>query len=59
MALQFKIQLKHIAEPVVWRRVVVPEEFTFLQFHMAIQFSFGWFDAHLFQFSPNGRGSRR
>jgi len=54
MALQFKIQLKHIAEPVVWRRVVVPEEFTFLQFHMAIQFSFGWFDAHLFQFSPTG-----
>ena len=57
MTFQFKIQLKNINDPTVWRRVVVPADLTFLQFHTVIQVSFGWFDCHLFQFSPNGWGS--
>ena len=57
MALQFKIQLKNISNPTVWRRVVVPEHITFLDFHLVIQLSFGWFDTHLFMFSPKGWGS--
>lgn len=54
MTFQFKIQLKDISEPKVWRRVLVPAEFNFLQFHMVIQSAFGWDDAHWFLFSPKG-----
>ena len=57
MALQFKIQLKNISKPAVWRRVVAPESFTFLQFHDVIQRAFGWDSYHLFEFSPQGFGS--
>ena len=57
MAFQFKIQLKDITMPQVWRRVLVPEQFTFLRMHKLIQAAFGWEDYHLFQFSPKGYGS--
>lgn len=55
--LQFKIQIKDIKKPPVWRRVLVPETFTFHKFHEVIQAAFGWYDYHLYQFSPNGYGS--
>ena len=54
---QFKIQIKGITKPPVWRRVLVPDTFTFEQFHFLIQAAFGWFNSHLFQFSPQGYGS--
>ena len=57
MALQFKIQIKNIFDPPVWRRLLVPEQFTFLRMHTVIQASFGWDDYHLFQFSPKGYAS--
>ena len=57
MAFQFKIQIKNILNPPVWRRVLVPEQFTFLRMHQLIQAAFGWEDYHLFQFSPKGYGS--
>ena len=57
MAFQFKIQIKDIVNPPVWRRVLVPEQFTFLRMHQLIQAAFGWEDYHLFQFSPKGYGS--
>jgi hypothetical protein len=57
MTFQFKIQLKDINDPTVWRRVLVPADFTFMQFHTVIQVSFGWLDSHMFQFSPKGWGS--
>jgi hypothetical protein len=57
MALQFKIQIKNIFDPPIWRRLLVPEQFTFLQMHKVIQASFGWDDYHLFQFSPKGYAS--
>ena len=57
MAFQFKIQLKDISDPPVWRRLLVPEKFTFLRFHKVIQTAFGWENCHLFQFSPNGYNS--
>lgn len=50
MAYLFKIKLKGITKPPVWREVSVPENFTFLQFHEVIQTVFGWYDAHLFEF---------
>jgi hypothetical protein len=54
MLLQFKIQVEHIAKPPVWRRVVVPDSFTFEKFHHVIQEAFGWYDCHLYQFSESG-----
>ena len=57
MAFQFKIQLKNITDPPVWRRLLVPEQFTFLRMHNVIQAAFGWEDYHLFLFSPRGYDS--
>ena len=57
MAYQFKIQLKDITKPPVWRRVIVPEKLTFDDFHLVIQALFGWDNYHLYQFSPSGYGS--
>ena len=50
---QFKIQIKGITYPPVWRRVIVPDTYTFEDFHYVIQKAFGWSDTHLFQFFPN------
>jgi hypothetical protein len=57
MAFQFKVQLKDIADPPVWRRLSVPDQFSFLRFHKVIQAAFGWENRHLFQFSPTGFNS--
>ena len=51
MEYQFKIKLKGVTKPPVWRKVIVPADFTFLKFHDVIQTSFGWEDYHLFEFS--------
>lgn len=54
---QFKIQLKNIKKPPVWRRVLVPSYYNFMHLHKVIQVAFGWEDYHLFQFSEKGYGS--
>lgn len=41
MEYQFKIQLKGITKPPVWRKIIIPANFTFLKFHQAIQIAFG------------------
>ncbi len=48
---QFKIQIKDIQKPPVWRRVLVPNNVTFDEFHQIIQASFGWGNCHLYRFS--------
>lgn len=57
MALEFKIQIKGISKPPVWRKLKIPDNFSFHQFHLAIQNAFGWYDYHLYEFSENGYGS--
>lgn len=54
MSYQFKIQLKEISKPPVWRRILISENTTFYDFHLAIQIAFGWENDHMFQFSPQG-----
>jgi hypothetical protein len=49
--LQFKIQIKDIQKPPVWRRVLVPDNITFDVFHQIIQAAFGWGNYHLYRFS--------
>jgi hypothetical protein len=46
---QFKITLKDI-EPPIWRRIHVPETYTFWDLHVAIQDVMGWLDYHLHEF---------
>ncbi len=46
---QFKISLRDIKPP-IWRRIQVPETYSFWDLHVAIQDSMGWSDCHLHQF---------
>ncbi len=46
---QFKITLDDIRPP-IWRRIQVPETYTFWDLHVAIQDSMGWLDYHLHEF---------
>lgn len=46
---QFKITLMEIKPP-IWRRIQVPESYSFWDLHVAIQDSLGWLDYHLHQF---------
>jgi hypothetical protein len=43
------IRLKLENKP-VWRRIVVPLEYSFYKIHRVIQASFGWMDSHLHEF---------
>ncbi|QOR37404.1 plasmid pRiA4b ORF-3 family protein [Billgrantia diversa] len=42
-------------DPLVWRRVVVPEQINLHRLHELIQDVMGWADCHLFEFECNGR----
>lgn len=57
MLFQFKIQIKGVTKPSVWRRILVPANYTFSRFHEVIQIAFGWENCHLYLFSPKGFGS--
>lgn len=38
------------SEPEVWRRILMPEDCTFWELHVAIQDAMGWLDCHLHEF---------
>jgi len=46
---QFKVTLRDIKPP-IWRRIQVPETYTFWDLHVAIQDAMGWSDYHLHEF---------
>ena len=46
---QFKITLQDVKPP-VWRRIQIPDGYSFWDFHVAIQDAMGWADAHLHEF---------
>lgn len=58
---QFKVTLDGIKPP-IWRRIQVPDNYTFWDLHVAIQDAMGWWDCHLHEFrivNPfNGRTER-
>lgn len=58
MTIQLTIQLKDVSKPAVWRKVAVHASMTFEDLHDIIQMAFGWDDAHLYAFSPEGFGSK-
>jgi hypothetical protein len=47
---QFKISLQNI-DPTIWRRIQVPDRYSFWDLHCAITDSLGWLDYHLHQFT--------
>ena len=48
-AIQFKVALRYIRPP-IWRRVVLPDNFTLGRLHDVIQSTMGWYDCHLHAF---------
>jgi hypothetical protein len=46
---QFKITLNE-SVPTVWRRILVPKDYSFFNLHIAIQDAMGWTDSHLHRF---------
>jgi uncharacterized protein YecA (UPF0149 family) len=58
MPCQFKIQLLHVSQPNVWRRVVVSEHATFREFHEIIQAAFGWDGSEDYEFTDVPSGDR-
>ncbi len=56
---QFKVTLRGIRPP-IWRRIQVPETYTFWDLHVAIQDAMGWMDYHAHEFIvPDPRGGER
>jgi len=55
---QLKITLCD-TRPAVWRRILVPESYTFYDLHVAIQNAMGWTDSHLHCFEKRELGSKR
>ena len=47
--MQFLIVLGN-TDPLVWRRIEVPETYSFWDLHVAIQDAMGWLDCHLHEF---------
>lgn len=47
---QFRIYLVE-SDPLIWRRIQVPGDYTFWDLHVAIQDAMGWLDYHLHMFS--------
>lgn len=48
-AIQFKVALRYIRPP-IWRRVVLPDNFTLGQLHDVIQIAMGWQNCHMHAF---------
>ncbi|MDP2709272.1 MAG: plasmid pRiA4b ORF-3 family protein [bacterium] len=55
--LQFKIILND-SQPLIWRRILVPADYTFFALHCAIQGAMGWTDSHLHAFYIGERKGR-
>lgn len=54
---EFRITLLE-TEPPIWRRIQVPEGYTFWDLHVAIQDAMGWQDCHLHAFRFGKRRSK-
>lgn len=59
MSLLLKVSLLGTSKPPVWRKILLNKNESFETLHYAIQSSFGWHNAHLWEFSPQAhRGLR-
>ena len=53
--LQVRITIADVADPPVWRRVLVPAGYTLDRVHAVIQVAMGWQNCHLHEFMINDR----
>lgn len=51
---QLKITLRG-SKPPIWRRVLIPSNFSLYKLHQVIQLAMGWTNSHLHQFLIDGR----
>ena len=47
--LQVRVELSGVV-PLVWRRLLIPSGYTFMELHAVLQGAMGWEDAHLYMF---------
>lgn len=40
--------------PLIWREILVPDNYTFYQLHHTLQITMGWTNSHLFEFNIEG-----
>lgn len=57
-AFQFDVRLKDV-DPSIWRRIEVPENYSFWDLHVAIQDAMGWKDYHLHAFRVRNPASAK
>jgi hypothetical protein len=50
LLLRFRIELQE-SDPLIWREIEVPGDYTFWDLHVAIQDAMGWLDYHLHRFT--------
>jgi hypothetical protein len=50
LMLRFRIELQE-SDPLIWREIEVPGDYTFWDLHVAIQDAMGWLDYHLHRFT--------
>ena len=55
---QFKVTLKGL-KPALWRRIQVPETYSFWDLHVAVQDAMGWQDSHLHDFRVRNLHTRK
>jgi hypothetical protein len=58
LSFQFKITLENV-KPRVWRRIVVPQAYTFFELYSAIDDAMGWGGGHLHNFYVAQSGTAR
>jgi hypothetical protein len=58
MIYQIKITLID-SKPPIWRRVLVPSDYTLEKLHHVIQISMGWTDSHLHSFEIHGQSYQK
>lgn len=49
LQVQLRIELRGV-EPLVWRRVLVPENVTLAKLHVVLQWTMGWHNSHLHEY---------
>jgi len=54
-AFRFRAQLDFL-ELTCWREIIVPSDYTFLDFHFVLQAAFNWLGYHLFDFQLKSNG---
>lgn len=55
---QLRVVLRDIS-PIIWRRILIPDEFNLADLHEVLQIAFDWTDEYIYQFHIHGKGYGR